>query len=122
EEGREGGLIAVQSMLDPSIASSDQLRGQVIGEPGKLPKPAMQLSIEAHEFKRFEGEQEKLVVNDLVIVNAGTATAVGSITRLKGGVAEIRLKNPLVVWQKDVVAVSKRSKSVWRLAAYGFVR
>jgi len=119
DEAKQGGLIAIGTSLDPSITRNDQMRGQVVGDKGKLPKPVMNLLLEVHEFKRLTDEQEKLQLNDLVILNAGTATALGQIARLKGSQAELRLKNPMNVWPGDMIAISKKRKTGWRLTAYG---
>lgn len=120
EEAGPGGLIAVRTALDPNIARNDQMRGQVVGEAGKLPDAVTKLRLEATNLKR-PGEADKPVrVNDLVMLSVGTMTALGTVS---GGFGqnglEIALKNPVVAEKGQIVAISKKEQTGWRLTAYG---
>ncbi|MFH1257238.1 MAG: translation initiation factor IF-2 subunit gamma [Candidatus Diapherotrites archaeon] len=124
ENAHQGGLIGVQTKLDPFLTKSDQMRGQIVGEPGKLPEPTKSLKMEISPLKRLIGvTPSEIKVNDVVVLALGTMTAVGTIVRkLAGKEFEVLLKNFVVAEKGQNVALSIRDGSRWRLAAYGVVR
>lgn len=119
-EAIPGGLIAIGTLLDPSIVKGDAMRGQVIGETGKLPKATDMLKL---QFKLIERlglkESLELKMNDMIVLTVGTNTAVGTITSIRDATFECRLKNLVVIEKGEKVAVSKREEGKWRLVAYG---
>ena len=120
EEAMPGGLIALKTLLDPSITKNDSMRGQVIGEKGFLPSPAMELNLKLIPFERMIGIKDASIkTNDIIVLNAGTTTAVGRVSGVKKGLTNIVLKNPVVVEKNQRIALSKRENSGWRLVAYG---
>jgi translation initiation factor 2 subunit 3 len=116
-----GGLIAIETKLDPYYTRNDALRGQIIGHKGKLPKPTTQLTLELHEFKRTIQTTQTLQLNtnEPIVLTAGTLTAVGIITKKKQNQIEIQLKNHIVTEPGQKIAISKKDGNKWRLAAYG---
>ncbi|MEM4256875.1 MAG: translation initiation factor IF-2 subunit gamma [Candidatus Diapherotrites archaeon] len=123
-EARPGGLIAIGTELDPYFTKNDEMRGQVVGKPGTLPKPVNELNVEVHEIERLLDKVDtKLKTNDYVVLAIGTATIVGQIVRPLGkNVFEVRLRIPAVVEKGEKIAISKREQSGWRLTAYGIIK
>lgn len=120
EKAVAGGLIAVGTLLAPSIAGNDKLRGQVAGKPESLPQPTQHLKLKTHLIKRLIGKTENMLkVNDLIVLTVGTTTAVGNITSARNEIIEVTLKNQLVIEKEQKVAISKREEGRWRLTAYG---
>jgi translation initiation factor 2 subunit 3 len=120
EEALPGGLIAIGTLLDPNLAKNDQLKGQVVGVPGSLPQPAKRLSLKVFPFKRLLGsENAEIRASETVVLSIGTMSVVGTVARASRESMEFVLKNSVVVEKGQKVAVSKRQKSGWRLAAYG---
>ncbi|MFH1587293.1 MAG: translation initiation factor IF-2 subunit gamma [Candidatus Diapherotrites archaeon] len=120
-EAHSGGLIAVGTMLDPNLTRNDQMRGQIIGRPGKLPAATKNLTLELHPFKRLVSKNPlEIKVNDLIVLAVGATTAVGNIVKKAGEKDyEVLLKNAVVIRKGQKVAVSKRDGTSWRLTAYG---
>ena len=117
-----GGLLALSTLLDPSIAKSDGLVGQVVGKPGTLPDPVREVQIEYHLFERADMQMPMMQLNEAVVLSVGTAVAVGVVRGLKKGIADIILKRPIIAEKGNKVAISRRYGNRWRLSGYGIVR
>ncbi len=125
EKAKPGGLIGVQTKLDPSLTKGDNLIGCIAGEPGTLPSVRKELEIEPTLFKEsvdFE-EVNPLKVNENLVLNSGTATVPGTVEKVYGQEkAEIKLGKPLAVEKGSKIAISRKSKSRWTLIGYGIVK
>ncbi len=118
-QAHPGGLIAIGTMLDPSITKSDALNGTVLGEKDNHPKITDEVSVSYKMFKRKDTENVSLLEREPVVLSVYTSTGVGMITKLKKGNAQIKLKKPLAIDPKSKVAISKRIGQKWRLVAIG---
>ncbi len=116
-----GGLIGIKTLLDPGLTKNDQMRGQVVGAKGSLPKPATKLVLEVEPFKRAAEDEKtgEIKSNELLVLTVGTATAVGTATSARKKEIELALKNPVVVDKGQRVALSRKEGARWRLAAHG---
>lgn len=124
KEANPGGLIAVGTELDPSIAQNDQLRGKIIAKPKSLPQEKTELKVTYEMFKRKtqnENELAKIKVNDPIVLTIGTNTNVGFVTQIDEKEIILKLKNPEVFEKKDKIAISKNIEGQWRLVAFGEV-
>lgn len=125
EEGRiekacPGGLIAVKTMLDPSLAKNDQMKGQVIGKKGKLAEPTNIVKAEITYFKRFvEVKEQKIKLNEPIVLSVGTAATIADIKTIKGNKIEAVSRIPLAIEKGQIIALSKKEGTRWRLVAYG---
>ncbi len=120
EKARPGGLIAIGTLLDPQLSRNDQMKGQVVGKPGTLPKPTKKLLLKYFLFKRvLEEMSNELKVNDIIVLTVGTNTVLGTILKTTKDTMELVLENAVVVEQGQKIAISKKQKNGWRLAAYG---
>ncbi len=126
KEGTPGGLLAVGTLLDPYISKSDSIAGNVAGHVGKLPPVRHELELEVHLIERVVGlskdEQVKRVLeNDVLMMNAGTAKTVG-VCDGAGNVSGFKLKIPVCADTGDKVALSKQIQGRWRLIGYGIIK
>ncbi|MEA3342950.1 MAG: translation initiation factor IF-2 subunit gamma, partial [archaeon] len=126
KEGTPGGLLAVGTLLDPYISKSDSIVGNIAGHVGKLPEVRHELKLEVHLIERVVGlskdEQVKRVLeNDVLMMNAGTAKTVG-VCNSAGNVAGFKLKIPVCADAGDKVALSKQINGRWRLIGYGIIK
>lgn len=126
ENGTPGGLLAVETELDPSMAKSDGLSGNVLGRKGELPETSKKLEIEVDLMERLVGaEDEKQIDNiskgEALMLNVGTGKSAG-IVQQAGGVIEIELKVPVCAEEGDRVAISRQIGSRWRLIGHGKIR
>ncbi len=119
-EAVPGGLIAIETTLDPSIAQNDQLKGQIIGKPGTLPEPTSEISVGVHFIKRSVTDiVPEIKTNEMLVLTIGTMTSIGTILSSNNKKAKIALKKPVIVEKGQRIAISKREKMKWRLVAYG---
>ena len=126
EKGTPGGLLAVETLLDPYVTKSDNLVGDVIGYPGKMPPVRDSLKIEIHLMERVVGSNEDLKLDqilqdDVLLMNVGTGRTVGVCTK-QGKICEFKLKRPVCASEGDKVALSKQINSRWRLIGYGIIK
>ncbi|MEM3372874.1 MAG: translation initiation factor IF-2 subunit gamma [Candidatus Anstonellales archaeon] len=116
-----GGLIAIQTDLDPYWTKSDSMIGSIISRPGKGPLLYDKITIEYNQIKRVDIQKENsaFLENEVVVVNAGTATAVGTVKAIKKNKITIELKNRIAIAENSIISISRRIKQRWRLSGYG---
>lgn len=121
-----GGLAAIGTTLDPSLAKSDGLSGRVAGVPGTLPKVTQRVRLQFKLLERVVGSQKELKVDkihtsEILTLTAGTTIVQGKVTSARGNEAEIHLTRPVVLFPGSRIAVSRRL-TAWRLIGYGIVQ
>ncbi|HEY8139815.1 MAG TPA: translation initiation factor IF-2 subunit gamma [Nitrososphaera sp.] len=124
ETVKPGGLVAIGTRLDPTFTKSDSLIGSVIGRPGTLPKDVEDVTVETHLFDTAVGTADMVKVEPIKVreplrLNIGTSAAVGTVTNVKDGKIEIKLKKPVCLMPRSRVAVSRRIAERWRLIGSG---
>lgn len=119
EKAIPGGLIAIETELDPSICQSDQMKGQVITEAGKLGKPTNKVTVKAFLIKRMSGKTYELKKNSKAVLTIGTMSVLSTITFHSKEKTEFLTTKP-VIYDKDTkIAISMQENLKWRLAGYG---
>jgi translation initiation factor 2 subunit 3 len=121
KEAGPGGLLALSTLLDPSLAKSDGLVGQIVGVPGTLPSAVKKLKMKYKLISRELEENLSLQLNEPIVLSVGTAITVGIIISMKKDLIEVTLKRPIVVEKKSKVAISKRAGNRWKLSGYGII-
>lgn len=123
QEAHPGGLMAIGTTLDPSIAQNDQLRGKIIAKPASLPDPTKELKLSITMFKRMDEKEtgNEIKINDPLVLTIGTNTAIGVTTKSSPNEIELILKNEVIVEKGEKIAISKNMNNQWRLVAYGEV-
>lgn len=124
KEAMPGGLIAIRTTLDPSVAQNDQLRGKILAKPKSLPAQTNEINVSFELFKRPTEKDSKNVeikVNDPLVLTIGTNTNIGFVKKIDKTTILLTLKNPEVFEKDDNIAISKNIDSQWRLVAYGKV-
>ncbi|MBI5222926.1 translation initiation factor IF-2 subunit gamma [Candidatus Micrarchaeota archaeon] len=120
-EARPGGLVAVGTSLDPSLAKADSFVGSIIGRKGEVPEPTDVVKVKYTLLKRADNENSPLRENELVVLNVHTSTSVGAVVSISKGVATVKLKKATVVYKDMNVALSRRFGQRWKLSAWGTV-
>ncbi|MCW6168784.1 MAG: translation initiation factor IF-2 subunit gamma [Thermoplasmatales archaeon] len=123
---KPGGLAAVGTKLDPYLTKGDSLTGRIAGHPGKVPKIAFEVTIDAHILSRVVGFQEELPIEPIknkenLMLTVGTANTVGVVTNVKDENVEISLKYPTAPFENERIAIGRRIANRWRLIGYGNV-
>jgi translation initiation factor 2 subunit 3 len=124
ENVKPGGLVAIGTKLDPTFTKSDSLIGSIIGKPGTLPKDVEDITVETHLFDTAVGTAEMVKVEPIKVkeplrLNIGTAASVGTVTSVRDGRMEVKLKKPVCLLPKSRVAISRRIAERWRLIGSG---
>ena len=123
-----GGLIGVGTQLDPTLTKKDRLVGQVLGVPGHLPEIYTELEINYFLLRRLLGVKtedkkqarvEKLMKNEVLMVNIGSTTSGGRVTSVKADLAKILLTQPACTEMGEKIALSRRIDKHWRLIGWG---
>ena len=125
EELKPGGLAAVGTSLDPSLAKGDGLTGRLVGTAGTLPAVAQKVRIRVTLLDRVLGSKgdlkvEKVRTGELLSITVGTTVAPGKVTSARGEDVELNLGRAITVFPGSRVAVSRRLNA-WRLIGYGIV-
>jgi len=120
-----GGLIGVGTQIDPSLAKSDRLVGQLLGAKGALPDVFVKLEINHTLMDRAVGDKSatkinKLKKDDLLTLNVGSTTAKGKVLVAKGSSFSVLLQTPVCVDIGDKVTVSRQgADNHWRIIGCG---
>ncbi|MEM4663714.1 MAG: translation initiation factor IF-2 subunit gamma [Desulfurococcaceae archaeon] len=128
EEAKPGGLVAIRTKLDPSLAKADRLAGSVVTKPNEKLPVATSLSISYHVLERVvglkAGQQVKLPPlqpGEKIIVVVGPATRLSTVKSVKKDYVDVDLSEPVVAWKGMRVAIGRRVMARWRLAGWGVV-
>ena len=126
KEATSGGLIGVQTDLDPSLTKADGLVGNVAGKPGTLPEVHTELKLNVTLFKYVIGTDEKILVEPLrkgepLRINIGSATSLGYITAVGSDWIELNLIRPIAAETGWKAALARRLNGQWRLVGVGEV-
>lgn len=121
EEARPGGLIAIQTDLDPSLAKADGLIGNVVSTTGNLPPLHSLIKVEYSLLDRVDFENQSIKEGETIVVSVGTATMIGVAQKVKKNKMEVLLKRPICAPIGSKVAISRRINQRWRLAGAGIL-
>ena len=117
-----GGLIGIETELDPALTKSDNLSGNVAGKPGTLPPLREKITLDIKLLERLVGSQEQIkpvIKAEPLMISAGSAVTVGIVDNPKKG--ELILKLPICAETGSKVALSRRVGARWHLIGYGII-
>lgn len=125
-----GGLIAVGTTLDPSLARQDKLMGQLIGNKDGLPAVYVEIEVEYYLFAEMVGTKgesrsarrvAKLTRQDLLQINVGTFTCTTIVLDFSPTRVQLQLTEPGCANIGDHVAISRKLDNHFRLIGWGVV-
>ncbi len=122
EVAHPGGLIGVGTLIDPALTKGDSLVGNILGAPEGLGPVLEAPEIEYTLIKREGFDNPPLKAAEPLVISSGTATSLGVVVKLKGGVVTLKLKRAIYAEKGQKVALSRRMGQRWRLSAFGIVR
>ncbi len=128
-----GGLIAVGTQMDPCLTKANELVGNIIGYPGRLPDVYDELEIEYYLLRRLVGvrseqgdfsEISKLMKKEVLMINVGSTSCGGRVisTVSKTSVAKIALLTPVCTKVGEKIALSRKIQKNWRLIGWGNIK
>lgn len=123
DEAMPSGSLAIQTELDPNITKSDGLAGCVAGLEKTLPEIVSKIKIKTTLFKEIVGAKESMKIdplktNEFLMLSVNTSTTVGLVNTIKGNVAELTLKIPVVPFSGDRLGIARNYQGHWRLIGY----
>jgi translation initiation factor 2 subunit 3 len=123
-EAGPGGLLGVSTEIDPFLAKSDTLAGNILGIPGKMPENQDRVTMKVSLLDRVVGIKDKVMVEqiktgDVLMLTTGTARTVGAVSSARPGSLDAVLKIPVCAKQGDRVAISRQVQGRWRLIGWG---
>ena len=127
-EAKPGGLMSIGTEIDPAYTRSDNLVGNIIGKPGKLPPVLEELTFQANLMDYVVGMSEKtkvknLAINEQLMLNVWTAITLGVVTNIKkGNIVTVRLARPVAAEAGTRVAISRRIHERFRLIGFGIIQ
>ena len=119
-----GGLVAIQTTIDPSMTRSDNLSGSIITD---LEHPLETLSSLKIQYTLFDSvvgsnENEKvkpLIKNEPLLLTIGTASITGIVTSISKKAIEMKLSAVIALDRTIKIALSRKIQKRWRLIGYG---
>ena len=126
EKAKPGGLVALQTELDPALTRGDGLAGSIAGYPEYLPPVYEELKLNISLFDYVIGvgghqNVPSIKVNNPLMLTAGIAKTVGIVTNAKKSAITIKLKIPVCAEKNDKVAVAMQVSGRWHLVGYGVI-
>lgn len=126
EEAVSGGLIGIETNLDPALTKSDAMVGNMAGEPSKLPPIWRTLEIEYSLFQKVIGVEGDVEVRQIsekepLVINSYTAVTSGVVVKRQADRLTLQLSKPLCAWPKDRVSLCRKIGTGWRLIGYGVI-
>lgn len=126
KEASPGGLIGIQTDLDPSLTKSDAMVGNVAGKPNTLPPVLYEIELDIQLFKYVVGTDETLEVRPIslgepVRINIGPAVTLGIVTSKREDIIHLKLSRPVVAEPGWKAAIATRYDNKWRLVGVGNV-
>jgi translation initiation factor 2 subunit 3 len=123
DEGKPGGLLGVETGLDPAMTKSDGLAGNVLGLEGDLPETTTDIGIEVELMERLVGSEDEEEIENIkehepIMINVGTGKSAGRVTQA-GKNVRLDLKVPICAEEGDRIAISRQIGSRWRLIGHG---
>ncbi|MFV2014255.1 MAG: translation initiation factor IF-2 subunit gamma, partial [Candidatus Heimdallarchaeota archaeon] len=125
DEATPGGLLAIQTMLDPSMTRSDNLAGSLVARTGSEPPVINSIIIHANLFENVVGSEvdkkvQPIYNGERILLTIGTSTAVGTVKKvLKKGNVDFTLKPVIAMDPDSKVALSRQIQKRWRLIGWG---
>jgi len=124
EKALAGGLIGVETELDPYLTKGDQLVGNIVGLAGKTPPVFNEITISYKLFEYVVGIKEPIKVEPIkmkekLVLNVGPSRTVGIVTHVKSDTITVQLVTPICAYTKSKVAISREIAGKWRLVGYG---
>ncbi len=131
KEATPGGLLGVQTTIDPSMARSDSLSGSILTSPDALKPVVSEVTIELTLFDNVVGmvntsgqtgkEVKPIAKNEALLLTVGTATAVGTVIEVKKNWARLTINPQIAIIPETKIAISRRFDKRWRLIGYAII-
>jgi translation initiation factor 2 subunit 3 len=126
KEAKPGGLLAIQTDLDPSMEKSDGLAGNIAGLKGSLPPAQEELKFKPNLFDHIIGVESdqkvgKIKTGDVLMLTVAITKTVGVVVSGSESAVHIKLKIPVPAEKDEKISISKQVGGRWHLIGWGQV-
>jgi translation initiation factor 2 subunit 3 len=123
QEAVPGGSLAMETELDNVLTKSDAVSGCIASTLNQLPEITDKIKIKFKLFEKVFGSSEGLKVeplkpSELIMLSVNTGITVGMIKTIKGDIAEVNLRIPLVPIKSENIGLARNINNHWRLIGY----
>ena len=120
KKAKGAGLIAIKTLLDPSITKADKMKGQMIAKVGTLPPETDEIKMRINFLDRtlIHGRKD-VSINEKIVLSIGTLAVLGDITEKKKDFVKVKLKSKVIAEKGQKIAISTLENMKWRLTGYG---
>ncbi len=119
KEAQPGGLIGISTELDPAFTKADNLVGNIVGLPNKLPDLVNEISMKFFKINRTDIPDQQFKESEPLILGIGTATLVAYIKNVKKNLIHVTLKHSACIEKNQKIAIMRNIAQRWRLVGYG---
>ena len=122
-----GGLIALGMRVDPQFTRSDNMVGQIIGHPEKMPQVFIEIDVMTTFLKRIVGSRddsnkiESIKEGEILLINIGSTSCGGTVMSLRDNMARIQLTKHLCAITDGKIALSRKIERNFRLVGWGVI-
>ncbi len=121
EKAQPGGLIGIATQVDPTFTKADNLVGNIVGHPNKIPALVDEINIKFFKINRSDIPYSIFKENEALILGVGTATLIGYVKNIKKDTVNITLKHSACIEKSSKIAVMRNILQRWRLVGYGLL-
>lgn len=119
-----GGLVALQTELDPALTRGDIMVGNIAGLKNKLPVCTDSIRFKPNLFDYIIGVAGNQAVTpiktgDALLITAAIAKTVGVVTSASPNRCELRLKIPICAEPNAKLAIARQVGGRWHLIGWG---
>ena len=121
DKATPGGLVALQTEIDPSLTRGDSMTGNIAGS-GLQPNVS-EITMKTHLFSHVIGVEgiknvDPIRTGDILMMTVAIAKTVGNVVSAGKNVA-VNLKIPICPEKGDKVAISRQVSGRWHLIGWG---
>ncbi len=125
KQAEPGGLLAIQTDIDPALSRGDGLVGNIVGFKDKMPPTFEELKLDVTMFDHVIGVSGNQKINpmkagDVVMLTVAIAKTVGVVVS-SGKKVQLKLKLPVCADKGERVALSMQVGGRWHLVGYGII-
>ncbi len=126
QKAAPGGLVAIQTDLDPSLEKSDSLASNIVGLKGSLPPAEDEIKFKTSLFDHVIGVEglqkvESIKTGDVLMLTVAISKTVGVAASFSKGIANVKLKLPVCAEKDQRLTISKQVAGRWHLVGYGTI-
>lgn len=126
DTARPGGSLGIMTELDPAVVKSDNLVGNIVGDPDALPPVWQRVKLDVDLLDRVVGATGEKDVEDIkrgevLLLNVNSATTAGQVYELGKDLVKVALRLPICAEDGDRMSISRKVGNRFRLIGYGLL-